>query len=730
MSLFQKLAISLLCLTALLVTVTIASLKEVPASLVALTRGDMQPQLLDRHGVALNMSYQHQWNLTETRPLHAMPKTLQQAFIQAEDRRFFQHHGVDWQARIHALWQNLKAGEKVRGASTITEQVIRLLHPRARTYWSRWLEGFEAYRLEQRFSKAEILEFYLNQVPYGRQWRGVVQAARGYFGRDLETLNLREMLALATLVRAPGRMDLYTHPEQIDAPLKRLAKRMLEQSLVDQETYVRLLSDASPWDLQKSQLAVLAPQFVSRVREQWAALGSGAQNQLTTTLDGTLNSHVTAILEQRLQSLAKRDVHHAAALVVDHQTGEVLAWSNAGGSDIDAVITPRQPGSTLKPLLYALTLEKGWSAATIIEDSPLSHRIGAGLHNYHNYSRTYHGPLRLRVALGNSLNIPAIRAIQYTGVSDFLFRLHQLGFESLKEHAEFYGEGLALGNGEVTLLELVQAYATLANQGEWQELKLSHEIPARNPPRQIYHPDVVSIIADILSDSQARTLEFGISSLLSFPVQTAIKTGTSTAYRDAWAVGFSHRYVVGVWMGNLDRTLMQEVTGSTGPALAVRSIFAELERNEDSRPLYLSPHLLPVNICQLTGKLATPQCPSMQEWFRPGFEPGESCPLHGSHQIIQAAEEQPPHLVMPTPGLHMAIDPRIPDQLEAFPMQIEGGRDIRKIEWLVDGKQVAVTGPGEKRYLWPLIRGYHTVSATVWSGQKSWQTQNIGFTVK
>ena len=731
--LLQGLAFASLSLSALLFMATLSNLQAIPDSLVALTQGDKQPQLLDRNANVLNISYQHAWNLTEIRPLYAIPIQLQQAFIEAEDRRFASHHGVDWQARLHAVWQNLKAGKKVRGASTISEQVIRLLHPRPRTLFSRWLEGFEASRLEQRFSKAEILEFYLNQVPYARQWRGVAQAARGYFGRDLETLNLREMLALATLVRAPGRMDLFSHPERLEQPLIRLAVQMQAQGLISTDAFEQLQSDVSPWDLQASELAFVAPRFIEQVQAQWKAAASQSQSsraRLSTTLDGVLNSHVQAILEQRLQALAQRNVHHAAALVVDHQSGEVLAWANAVGSDIDAVTPPRQPGSTLKPLLYALAMEKGWHAATIILDSPLSHAIGSGLHNYHNYSRNHYGPLRLRDALGNSLNIPAIRAIQFTGVTDFLYRLHQLGFTSLKENAEFYGEGLALGNGEVTLFELVQAYATLANQGQWQALRLSPEIITTTPPRQIFHADITSIISDILSDSQARALEFGSSSLLSFPLQTAIKTGTSTNYRDAWAIGYSHRYVVGIWMGNLDRELMQEVTGSTGPALAVRSVFAELARHGESRPLYFSPRLQPVKVCQATGHIATAQCPSLVEWFRPEQLPEASQSVDDNEGATQSAALTPPYLSMPTPGLQMALDPRIPDQLEAFPMQVVAAQTIQKIDWQVDGKLVATTGPEERRYLWPLVKGAHTVRAKIWSDGRSQQTQNIGFSVK
>ena len=280
-----------------------------------------------------------------------------------------------------------------------------------------------------------------------------------------------------------------------------------------------------------------------------------------------------------------------AALVVDNRTGEVLAWVSeslsAGESQgwVDAVTVRRQPGSALKPFLYALAMEMGWTAATIIEDSPLAEAAGSGLHNFHNYSRTYYGPLRLRVALGNSLNTPAVRTIQFTGTERFLLWLRSLGISGLNKSAEFYGHGLALGDGEVSLFELVQAYSVLPRHGAFLPLRTVSE--RHLPPgelSQVIGPATAAIIGDILSDPQARRLEFGEGHLLRFPVQTAVKTGTSTDHRDCWAVGFSDRYTAGVWMGNLDHRPTRGVTGAIGPALVLRAIFAELNRDGETAP--------------------------------------------------------------------------------------------------------------------------------------------------
>ncbi|ETW95517.1 MAG: hypothetical protein ETSY1_30310 [Candidatus Entotheonella factor] len=556
--------LSVLSGSLLLFFLTHLNLRPLPPTL-ALTHADARkPQVLDRHGTPLSITFQNTWNLHHIVPLHDIPTLLQHAFLLAEDQRFYQHGGVDWRARAHALWQNLRALRIVRGASTISEQVVRMLHPRPRTLWARWLETFEAAQLERRFHKTDILAFYLNQVPYARQRRGVVQAARIYFDRDLETLSPKEMLALAVLVRAPSRLDLTRHPQSIEPAIQRLGNRLRNASLLTASEYRRLLNE--PFQLQSPTLPVQASHFVRHIT-------ASRPTHLTprivhTTLDAALQARAQALLDRRLKDLEAQHVTHAALLIVDHQRNDILAWVNTGGSAIDAVITPRQPGSTLKPFLYALAVQKGWTAATLIDDAPLAQAVGVGLHHYHNYSRTHYGPLRLREALGNSLNIPAIRTIAFVGVQPFLTHLYQLGFQSLTQHPNHYGDGLALGNGEVTLYELVQAYATLARHGVFRPFRTTFTpgIQATSE-RRIYNLEVSTLIAHILSDSQARQREFGRGTLLHFPVQTAVKTGTSTDYRDAWAIGFSHRHTVGVWMGNLTQRPTRGLTGSTGPAL-------------------------------------------------------------------------------------------------------------------------------------------------------------------
>lgn len=669
-------------------------------------------QIVDRNGVSLSASYQSEWNESDRLALYEIPAFLQGAFIAAEDKRFYTHDGIDWLARAHAFVQNVKCLCADRGASTISEQVVRMVVSRPRTLWTRWVEGWEARRLERHVSKQDILEFYLNQVPYAANRRGVVQAARYYFDRDLSTLSRREMLALAVLVRSPGRFRFRDRPQTVERAVQRLAGKVDPESVGGEAT----------WEFARPGLAVEAPHFVRFVREQ----AGQRRGRLRTTLDSRLQATVQNLLDRRLASLAPNKVYNGAVLVVDHTTGDILVWANAGTGDdttpgraIDAVLTPRQPGSALKPFVYALALEKGWTAASLIDDSPLSEAVGTGIHAYRNYSRTFYGPVTLRQALANSLNIPAVRAAQFVGADNLLAFLRRAGFDGLSQHPDFYGDGMALGNGEVSLYQLVRAYAMLGNRGRYRPLRVFADDAAGGAEsgRRVVGEDTASLIASILSDSAARDLEFGEGSVLDLPVQTAVKTGTSTDFRDAWAVGFNHRYAIGVWMGNLDRTPTDGISGARGPALLLRSVFAELNRRGATRPLYLSPALESRTVCipPVGGKEGDGNsCIERTEWFLPGTAPEKT----GVTARAERAEQNlAPHLRQPMNGLRLALDPRIPAAAQAFTFRVEGARPGGKIAWHVDGKPIAVTDGGE--YLWPMARGAHRLEVSFLAGDGS-----------
>jgi penicillin-binding protein 1C len=606
-----------------------------------------------------------------------------------------------------------------------------MIHPRPRTFWSKWLEGLEALSLEMRVSKPAILEFYLNQVPYAANRRGVVQAARYYFNRDINTLNAKEILALAVLVRAPSKFDLFDGKIQIEESIKRLAETMVQAGQMDEA----LLQGLSRYDLalESASLSVQAFHFVDYIRDHTGASHGGGQAKMVTTLDASLQQFVQSLLESRLQALASRQITQAAALVVDRQTHEILAWVSVGkeckpsnnqapGCKIDMVTVPRQPGSALKPFLYAAALEKGWTPATVIEDAPFSDMVGRGIHHFHNYSNTYYGRVTLRTALGNSLNIPALHAINFVTPTNYLATLHALGFSTLRKGADFYDDGLALGNGEVSLLELVQAYSALANRGVFQPLTMTFYRDDPVISRRVFSEEVSSLIGNILSDPWARMLEFGRSSVLNLPTQTAFKTGTSTDYRDAWAIGYNHRYVAGIWMGNADYTPTDGITGSLGPSLALRGIFSELNQHGETAPLYLSPKLVTRDVCIDVTEMDqdTPDCLARTEYFL-----ADSLPIQGDSRRPTASIQ----IARPANNLEMAFDPRIPPEKQAFEMRLSGVLDTDQVEWTVNDQRFAKT-MGAK-FLWPMTRGRHSVTATVWrNGQPLITLDRQNFWVK
>lgn len=676
---------------------------DLPPSLAQIEADASMTQFLDRNGEPLNYSYASYWNVHDKLPLYRIPERLQKMFVASEDKRFFEHGGTDWRARASAVVQNVRAGKVVRGASTLTEQVVRMIFPRPRTYLSKLQEGLDAARFERRYSKADILEFYLNQVPYASNRRGVLQASKYYFSKTPDRLSLREMTALTVLVRAPSSYDPYRYPERLDALVSRQLQKFKESGVISDREYEKASKERLR--LSSPSLRVSAEKFLAYVKSVVPLDGRARK----TTLDVFLQAKVGRLARSRLKDMKRRGVNDVAVLVLERRTGNVLAWVgeslDGGTADFDPVTVLRQPASAQKPLLYALALSEGLTAATKIRDAPFSAVVGKGVHRFHNYSNVYYGDVTLRQALGNSLNIPALKVIGFVGVSEYLDFLKRLGFSHLDKDAQYYREGLALGNAEVTLLELTRAYLMLANAGVLKDVRVAEAQPETQSVR-VLPESVATLIGDILSDPQARRLEFGGDSILNFPVQTAVKTGTSTGYRDAWAMGYSSEFVVGVWMGNLTYRPTDEVTGALGPALLLRSVFGALNENADTAPLYLSPKLERRRTDNGTELFAT----DVPEARMPRGKEGV-------------------YLSKPEDGIFLALDPRVPTEFQKYRFELEGMPDGAEITWVVDGKEVGKSK--EADFFWPLERGEHTVFAKVRAADGSAaETNGHTFTVR
>ena len=688
-----------------LAVATLMSMRPVPASLAEVAAGPPRVALLDRDGRRL-METGGQWNRYDTMPLHEIPLFMRMAVVVSEDKRFFEHNGVDWIARGHAVVQTIQHMRAVRGASTISEQVVKMIHPRPRTAWTRWVEGFEAMELERKVSKEEILEFWLNQAPYASNHRGIVQAASYYFDRSPQTLSKQEMIALAVLPRRPSGYDLYRGQERIQGLMEKLAEALIRNGHLTLEEADMM--KGSPMKLARPESGVDTYHFnqyaASLLRER--GISNGA---VMTTLDLPLQADLAGLLDERMKALAPLGARNAAMLVADHATGEILAWVVHGdigkadpGSFYNAVLEPRQPGSVLKPFLYAMALENGWTAATILNDNPLDTATGAGVHTFHNYSKVFYGPLTLRECLANSLNIPAVLTLRHVGQEKYLGFLRDSGFSGLSMPADYYGDALALGAAEVTLYQMVQAYTALANRGVMIPLRIFPGQGERRQGGRLFSAETASIVGDILSDPYARRLEFPSAGAMSLPHRTAIKTGTSTDFHDAWTAAYNGRHVVGVWIGALSSRPMDGITGASGPAALLGSVFARLGRDHEPGDLFMSPNLQSAMIIQEGDavRLAGEGELGRMELFAPG-----TLALEWNISTAQEAK-----LAFPHNNLVAAMDPRIPPASQSMEFRVEGAPAGGLVEWRLDGAFLGRSDNG--RYLWPLVKGVHRLEAS------------------
>lgn len=543
----------------------------------------------------------------------AIPPHLIQAVVAVEDQRFFSHGGIDWLAICRAARDNLKAGRVVSGASTLPQQLVKISSPKApRTLWRKFVESQQARRLVREWPRRRILSAWLNRVSYGNLLIGCQAASEGYFNKPLSDLTLAECALLAGLPQSPARLNPLRQPEPALKRQRHVLERLREEKIIDEESYQHAM--AQPLVYMPFHGGFAAPHAVDLLRGQ-----ATGRSLLRTTLDATLQHRVEQILTSRLAGLRERHVTQAAAVVIENATGDVLALAGSrdffsgDGGQINGAWTPHSPGSAIKPFTYLLALERGWTPATVIADLPVAFATPTGQYRPENYTRRVFGPVTLRAALGNSLNISAVKTLDHIGGAPALLEtLHRLGLTTLNEPPEHYGLGLTIGNAPVRLLELANAYATLARMGESRPWRLLQTDPSPAPVR-LFDKRHVWQIADILSDNQARLLTFGAHSPLRMSFKVAAKTGTSSSYRDNWALGFTPEFSVAAWAGNFDRTPMQGVSGVTGAAPILADVFAALRESAGATTWFEKPEgIEPVRIDPRTGRRITAQSPAVR----------------------------------------------------------------------------------------------------------------------
>lgn len=572
-----------------------------------------------------------------------LPPAVVAAFLAAEDRRFFEHRGVDPLAVLRAALQNVRSGRIVSGGSTLTQQLARRVFGRERTLAGKIAEALWAMRLEAHASKPELLAQYLNRVPMGNGVYGVEAAAQAYFGRRARHLSHAQAALLAALARGPSFYDPYRHLERARARAAWVLERMVATGgLAAAEAEA---ARSAPLDLRIGRAPFRAPHFVARVEAELDLAGV-APARVATTIDPELQAAVERIVAEELSGLASRNVRSAAAIVVDNPTGEILAyvgsvdfWDDAAEGQNDGVAMRRQPGSALKPFAYGLALARGSTPATLLSDVEIHLATPTGDYAPRNYDRRVHGPVRLRAALANSYNVPAVRLVESLGVDAVLEVLRRAGFESLEKGSGHYGVGVVLGNGEVSLAESARAYAGLARGGvrsalvavraAWGADGRPVALPASEPPVRFLPPEAAALVTHILADAPARAPAFGLDNALRLPFPVAAKTGTSKGYSDNWTLGFTRERTVAVWAGNFDGSPMEGVSGITGAAPIFRRTMLTAMRGFAPVALVADAALARATICPLSGARVGPACPSrMEEVFVPGTEPRGECPMH------------------------------------------------------------------------------------------------------
>ncbi len=745
-----------LVFSALLVAYLVARFLPPPDLSLAPTPSNL---ILDRNG---NLLYE--WidpNGAQHRPvpLAEIAPECVQATIATEDERFFRHPGVDPVAILRSVYRHLRYGQPLTGASTLTQQLVRisLLSPNERyrrSVWRKIKEAWLAWRIERHLSKEDILALYLNRAYYGNFAVGIEAAAHAYFGLSARDLDLAQCALLAGLPQAPAAWNPVAHPTEARARQRVVLDRMFAEGMITAAERRRAL--AEPLALASTPFPIEAPHFVAMVQtEVEAVLGVETVRAgglvITTTLDVNLQRRAEEVVRGHLyrlnhdpQAPPNRRVTSAAVVVMNPHTGEVLALvgspdyfdrPNAGA--VNGALILRQPGSAIKPIVYVAAFDplhpQPWAPPTLILDARTRFPTREGApYVPQNYDLKWHGVVPARVALAASFNIPAVKALQHAGMDRFLALARRLGLESLAQTPR-PGLALALGSGEVSLLELTRAYAAFANGGRRVPARLVLDVrrrdgqpvpwPEPSPPVPALDPRVAYLITDILADRYARVPTFGLNSPLELDRPAAAKTGTTTDWRDAWTVGYTPDLVAGVWVGNWDNTPMMHLSGAAAAAPIWHAVMTFALRGKPRRSFFRPEGVVTVKVCVETGLPPTPECPTVYEEViisgvdylpaesavvrarpRATATPGPPTPPPVAGQGTSASEI----ITSPDPMAEYRLLPTLSPEEQAIPLSANVPHGSR-VTFLVDGTTVGERATPPYRIWWPLVVGEHRV---------------------
>jgi penicillin-binding protein 1C len=745
--------------------------REAPAATVV--------TLFDRAGGTLARLQEPASPRVEPVRLPDLDPSLVTATLAAEDQRFFHHPGVDPIALARASWRSLTRGVPLSGASTLTMQVVRLARGRPRTFFDRAGEVGWSFVLEAHTTKEEILETYFRRAPYGGNTVGAAAAAMRWLGRPPAVLSPAEAALLAALPRAPGRCDPVRFPSAARAARNTVLARMGRNGWLPPDDLERAIAAPLP---EPPPTPHGAPHFAAWTLG-WLRDRGLSPTHVETTLDPAIQSRAEEALRRRIAELEGRRVAGGAVVVLDGSTSEVLAmvgspdFESPQAGQVNAALAARQPGSAVKPFTYVAAFSGDVRPSTILADVPVSFGGTTGVFAPRNYAGGFTGPVTARQALANSWNVPTLEVQRRAGLESVARTFAAVGLPA--PDLARLGQGVTLGAGETSLLDLAAAYATLARGGAWIEphgvrsargLHGNALLPA--PDRRVAcDPAACAWVNEILSDPAARAAAFPRGGPLEIDAAVAAKTGTSSDWRDTWAILYSTRHVVAVWMGNPDGRPTDSVTSAEGPAVVAREIFLAVEPGGAIEGFSKPTGIERRAVCALSGCAAGSRCPEV-DWsgFRAGDPPIPACRIHlvcridvatsllarpctpegrvravtfvelparyrlwqadqgrsappraateclcgdpGCRALDQAsqartAEPEELGLVRPVDGTELAIDPTLAPGQQEMVLEALAPADV-ELRWSIDGRAVGRTR-GIHRLFWPLAAGAHVV---------------------
>ncbi|MZH01954.1 MAG: penicillin-binding protein 1C [Nitrospinae bacterium] len=687
--------------------------------------------------------------------LDNIPAFIQNAFISAEDHRFYSHPGIDVLAILRAVKSNLAEGHIVSGASTLTQQLSRLTYPRKRTYYDKLVELIRSLRIESLLDKDQILELYLNRVPLGNNLVGVKSASMVYFGKSLSKLTTSESALLASLPKAPGKLNPYGK----NAPLlierrNWVLKRMHLDGHID--STLLNLSLKETLDLKPKSFPFGAPHFVNKI------LSISGKGITKTTLDLKLQKRVQQILKSHQFRLKRGGARQGSVVILDNKNSEILSlagsieYSKRHQGFNDGTNALRSPGSTLKPFLFAQALDSGLNTATVLEDIEKKYISPQGIYRPVNFNKKSYGPVSMRNALGNSLNQTAVTLLSRMGYSSFYETLQSLDLINYPHRGpEHYGLGMVIGNPEVTLVQLATAYAAIARGGVFIPAKFFVNDKSPGTVR-IYSEEASYILTDMLSDPSARHLTFGDFFNQKLPFKVALKTGTSTNYRDGWIVVYTPKHTIAIWVGNFNGQPTAGMSGaqSAGPILI--DILNELYPNGFSSVFPKPEGVVSREVCSYSGMKPNKFCPHIkQELFISGMEPEEICDYHvepgGMHNLppqfttwlhgkykkgiegnyrlagfsrnLEKTFQKENRIRRSSEAIyrHGSLTIQITNPVNGeiyipnedsheIDLEVISSLPVSEITWYIDGIEYDKVGPPYKTK-WPFSRGTHTITA-------------------